>query len=349
MRRSPFVGIIGLVVALAAGAAAPAAAQLGAPSLTNASSATESAGSGCKYARRSSVATTGSSPSSFSTRYIATVAADNDSPFLGTCSQRIETLATNYTVNFTATAPRLYRLTVATTRNGDINTRDDGGGANNDARADQGAVGCSLSNSTTVSGGCTLADPGPEIIGGNNNQAYNSQTNTLVACGVSNGAPVNHALNFTWTQSACSTRAAPGNADEAAVRLGDDFGLGSETASDYSRHAVAHAGQRRPLRHRVDHRLQQRGHRQPRQQARRAGGAVFANVPHKHVVAKVKGMRAVLGAWRRRCRTARAQARPARRTPSSRRRRCAVRPRRARSATWRRTARAADRTARRTR
>jgi hypothetical protein len=108
--------------------AAPVSAQLSAPSYSNASTAGETVTGSCHYARRSSVANNGApSGSAFASRYIATVTADNDTA-AGGCSAKTETLATDYTINFTATAAAgvPYKLTVTTQRKGDMNLREDG-------------------------------------------------------------------------------------------------------------------------------------------------------------------------------------------------------------------------------
>jgi hypothetical protein len=218
--------------------AAPVSAQLSAPSYSNASTAGETVTGACHYARRSSVANNGApSGSAFGSRYIATVTADNDTALAG-CAAKTEPLATDYTVSFTATAAAgaPYKLTVTTQRKGDLNLRDDGG--QNAASSDITAGTCSLTNASTFSGTCALADPAPPagLSGGGNQNAPFDQNQVLIACGTGTGAPVSHALHFVWSQTVTSPSTGivfSSNADEAAVRLGDDTGLGSETASDY--------------------------------------------------------------------------------------------------------------------
>src|SRR5258706_4838236 len=93
----------------------------------DASSQAEGPGTSCRHARGSVVwdLTTPPYGTWFELQYRSEVMADNDGLFVS-CPQRIETLVSDYTVQFTVTAPRLYQLVISTRRKGDLNSRDDG-------------------------------------------------------------------------------------------------------------------------------------------------------------------------------------------------------------------------------
>ena len=84
-----------------------------------------------------------------------------------------------------------------------------------------GALACTPSGGTVVSGACTAADPADNTSGSTTDVNVN-QTNTLTVCGQSLNAPVNHSVNFVWSQNALtpSTGFIQINMDEAAIRLG---------------------------------------------------------------------------------------------------------------------------------
>jgi hypothetical protein len=199
-------------------------------SLANASSADEEAVGlfdNPTWERESGVQTLSSSATQFQTRYSATVSADCGIA----CGGRNEVLDTNYTVSFNASAPGAYRLTVSTQRVGDLNRIDEGGG---DADSDIGAVACTPSGGTVESGACTLTDPGACVGGGGGCNVPFDQSNSLTVFGVSNGSPVAHSLNFTWTQRANSDGTGLfTNADEAAVRLGRNTDDGTNGSAAY--------------------------------------------------------------------------------------------------------------------
>ena len=73
------------------------------------------------YERESAVAVTSATATSFSTRYLALCSAD--AGFFG--GPLWNTLDSDYTVAFTASAPGAYRLTVQTRRKGDMHLVED--------------------------------------------------------------------------------------------------------------------------------------------------------------------------------------------------------------------------------
>jgi hypothetical protein len=216
---------------LLAGFAASAWGQtLSAPSLSNSSSANEATSSSANpsYQRFSATQTLSSSATSFQTRYYGNASADCGAA----CSSRNEALSSNYTVSWTATAPNIYSLSIATRRTAGLTIDDEG---SNGAQANMGALSCSPSGGTVTGGACTLTDP-PDNTAGNSDTDVNvNQTNSLTVCGQSLGSPVNHSVNFQWSQNALtpSTGFLQVNMDSAAVRLGANNLDASNAAADY--------------------------------------------------------------------------------------------------------------------
>lgn len=229
----------GFAAVLVLSSLARAQAVVSTPTWTNASSPDETVLSGiqdgCMAGRRSQVSVV--SPgggTTFTMRYAATVFEDNELYALS-CPARHEILDTDYTLTFTATAPRIYNLILDTRRSGDANVRNDAIPAEHDGQADQGPVTCAWTGGTLVGGGCDLADPGPAILGGDVNQPYD-QSNSLTLCATSDGAAVPHTLQFLWTQRAYSGAVnliLEQQGDDAAVRLGDWVSVGSASAPIY--------------------------------------------------------------------------------------------------------------------
>ena len=179
------------------------------------------------FERESSVGITAASATSFSTRYIALVSAD--SGLFG--AQRLETLASDYTITFTVSAPAAYTLTVATRRKGDLHLVEDNIFVA-DHYADMTALTGTQTGGSVVAGGLGLADPGrandiPLVL--DPITVAFDQTASATIFGVSNGSPIVHSLRFTWSQEAFS----PGAGDEAAVRMGGTSDDATETAADY--------------------------------------------------------------------------------------------------------------------
>src|SRR5262249_31788175 len=102
------------------------------------------------------------------------------------------------------------------------------------AQATMGALSCTPSGGTVASGGCTLGSGGSNTSGSTSDVNVN-QTNTLTVCGQSLGSPVNHSVNFSWSQTAFSppTGFIQINMDEAAVRVGASNLDTSNGAADY--------------------------------------------------------------------------------------------------------------------
>ena len=213
------------VVLVAAGTAG--AQSLSTPGFTNGSNPNElfaGSSSAPSYERETTTEVVASSPSgSFITRFAALVTTDGDG---ASGAGRTESLFVDYTINFTATAPGAYRLTVDTALRGDLHLVNDGA---NGASADVGAVTGFLTGGTIIGGGLGLADAG-SVSGSSGSFSGIDESNSATIFAVSNGAPVPHTLTFQWSNAA-TTNSVPG--DEAAVRLGATSDVAGETAGDY--------------------------------------------------------------------------------------------------------------------
>ena len=125
--RTPVRGVllVGLVCSWLGATPPRAAAQsLTTPTLQNFSSAAElDAGSQTSYDRQSSVAVQSASSATFTVRYVSS--ASTDAGAFG--GSRTETMASDYVVGFSVSAPGAYQLAVATSLVGDLNVRYDGG------------------------------------------------------------------------------------------------------------------------------------------------------------------------------------------------------------------------------
>src|SRR5262245_32083969 len=158
--RSGAIRWLATTAALVLSAAAASAQTLSAPSFSNSSTANESSGSSANpsFQRFSNTSTVSSGATSFSTRYFFNSSADCGPA----CGSRTETLASNYTVSWTATAPNIYRLQIDTRLTAGLTIGDDG---SDGAQATMGAVSCTPSGGTAVSGACTLATTGSNTSG----------------------------------------------------------------------------------------------------------------------------------------------------------------------------------------
>jgi hypothetical protein len=225
-RRSHFIslalaGITGLVLA----GASTARAQLSFPALTNSSNPDEAiagTASAASRERKSFLEVLSSPAGSFVTRYSSLISTDSDGAGAGA---GLESIGSDYQIDFTATAPGAYVLTVTTSLSGDMHLVNDGSSAS----ADVGPVSGFSTGGTFTSGSFDIADPG--IIsgsGGGSNPMSDGSSATVF--GVSNGSAVPHNLHFVFTQIVTS---AAGGGDEAAVRLGINSTIGTETAGDY--------------------------------------------------------------------------------------------------------------------
>ena len=226
MARPPIISSILTGIAAAGLLVTTASAQtLSLPSLTNSSNADETiAGTASTPSREreSDVDLLSSPAGSFATRYISLLTTDGDGAGAGS---GIESMSSDYEIDFNATAPGAYRLTVTTSISGDMHLVNDGGSAT----ADVGTINGSQTGGTVESGSLDIADPGSASAGGG---AVAGITDGSVATifGLSNGAPVAHNLHFVFTQIVTTSA---GGGDEAAIRLGGTSDIATETAGDY--------------------------------------------------------------------------------------------------------------------
>jgi hypothetical protein len=212
-------------VVIAMGLGSPARGQLSLPILTNSSNADEQiAGSSSTPSReRASLVELVSSPAgAFTTRYASLVTTDSDG---AGASAGLETLASDYEIDFDATAPGAYVLTVTTSVSGDMNLVNDGSSAS----ADVSGISGTSSGGTLTGGSLDIADPGA-VAGSSGTSNGIADGGGATIFGVSDGSPVAHNLHFVFTQIVGSSS---GGGDEAAIRLGIASGIGSETAGDY--------------------------------------------------------------------------------------------------------------------
>jgi hypothetical protein len=228
-RRSSSVRFVLLALGTCSLVVAPTSvsAQLSVPpALTNSSNTGEAvAGTASTASReRQSLVELPSSPtgSFFTTRYTSVVTTDSDGAGAGA---GVESMSSDYQIDFTATAPGAYVLTVSTSVAGDLHLVNDG----SSATADVGPITGTSSGGTVVTGSLDIADPG--IIGGTGGGSIPmTDTSNATIFGVSNGAPVAHNLHFVFLQFVTSAAA---GGDEAAIRLGLNSSIGTETAGDY--------------------------------------------------------------------------------------------------------------------
>ncbi|MBI3784312.1 MAG: hypothetical protein HY270_13025 [Deltaproteobacteria bacterium] len=144
----------GLVVGLSLLLSAPAtwAQSLSLGTITNSSSANEvSSSGGISYQRSNTISSTTTPPMSFSVHYSDVVGTDTE-----TTASATEVLDSDYTINFTATAPGAYDLTVSSSLVGAFTLVDDG---TIDAHADITSVTGNQTGGTVSSGNLSLADP----------------------------------------------------------------------------------------------------------------------------------------------------------------------------------------------
>jgi hypothetical protein len=136
------------VLLLVAFAASASAQVLSAPGLSNASSPNEATASSANpsYQRFSNTSTLGTAPLTFSTRYFGNVSADCGPA----CTVAMRSCPPTNTVSWTATAPNIYSLSIATRRTAGLTIGDDG---SNGAQAVMGALACTPSGGYVTSGG----------------------------------------------------------------------------------------------------------------------------------------------------------------------------------------------------
>jgi hypothetical protein len=220
-------GGFALLAGLIAGAivAAPARAQLSFPTLTNGSNADETVAgtpSAASRERKSFVDVVSSPAGSFTTQYTSLITVDSDGAGAGS---GVESIGSDYQIDFTATAPGAYVLTINTSVSGDMHLVNDGSSAS----ADIGPISGSETGGSIVTGSFDIADQGGVSASGGLDAPFSDGSSATVF-GLSNGAPIAHNLHFVFTQIVTS---AAGGGDEAAIRLGQASTLASETAGDY--------------------------------------------------------------------------------------------------------------------
>jgi len=202
-----------------------ASAQLSAPSLNNSSNGNETVAGSASAASRerlSSLSQISSPAGAFTTQYTSLISTDSDG---GGAGSGVESIGSDYQIDFTATAPGAYTLTITTSISGDMHLVNDG----TSASADIGTISGTQSGGSVVTGSLDIADPGG-ISGSGGIDAPFSDGSSATVFGISNGAPIAHNLHFVFTQIV--TSAATGG-DEAAIRLGQASTIGTETAGDY--------------------------------------------------------------------------------------------------------------------
>jgi hypothetical protein len=201
-------------------------AQLSFPSLTNSSNPDETiAGTATTPSReRLSFVDVVSSPAgSFTTQYSSLVTVDGDG---AGASPGVESLASDYEIDFTATAPGAYILTVTTSLSGDMNLVNDGATS---ASADVSGITGTATGGSVVTGSLDIGDPG-NISGNGGVNSGIADGSVATIFGVSNGSPIPHNLHFVFTQLVTT---GAGGGDEAAIRFGQASTIGTETAGDY--------------------------------------------------------------------------------------------------------------------
>src|SRR5689334_3129410 len=134
-----------------------ASAQLSAPSLTNSSNGNESVAGTPAAASRERLSSLGlaSSPtgSFIATHYTSLVSTDSDGAGAGS---GVESIGSDYSIDFTATAPGAYTLTITTSISGDMHLVNDG----TSASADIGTISGTESGGNIVTGSLDIADQG---------------------------------------------------------------------------------------------------------------------------------------------------------------------------------------------
>ncbi|MFP6663752.1 MAG: DUF4215 domain-containing protein [Deltaproteobacteria bacterium] len=232
LRNKPLVLPL-LALALLFPLSGTARAGISGASVTNNSSADDDwITSSYAQGRASTAAITADDGATLTTRYAFSVGAWNDSS--GTMS---EALTSNYTIEFTVTAPGDYEVQVDQIFDATAQT------------ISYSAYGTATIGLTTLAGsqtGGTLDSGSLGLSYGSisNTTGYNESppmwssiydTNTAVITGTSNGSPITHTLTFSWT-SDCESEAYSifyPDGDHCGVRGGISTGFGN-SATDYS-------------------------------------------------------------------------------------------------------------------
>src|SRR5262245_37442701 len=156
-QRTVSLGIAATFAGAVLALAPPVLAQLSVPSLTNSSNPNELVpGTASTPSReRESVLGIVSTPSgAFTTQYTSLVTVDSDG---AGSSAGVESIASDYQLDFTATAPGAYILTVTTSLSGDMHLVNDG---TTTASADVGPITGTATGGAVVTGSLDIADPG---------------------------------------------------------------------------------------------------------------------------------------------------------------------------------------------
>ncbi len=146
---------------------------------------------------------------------------------VGAFSSQSNSLASDYNVNFSVTAPGAYDLNITTSLNGAFTIEDDGDGP---GTADATGVTGTQTGGTLASGTLNLTDPGGPVTSGN---VGFLRTSAATIQGTSNGSPIAHTLRFTWSASCSSSNGFVTGGDECAVRLGLPITYSGQTAGNY--------------------------------------------------------------------------------------------------------------------
>jgi hypothetical protein len=178
------------------------------------------------YQNKTTVAVVSSTTTMFRVRYQEIVAADVG---VGCTSSQTQTQNSDYSINFTATAPGAYRLHVSTSVKGAFTTVDDG----DSGAVDMTAVTGSQSGGTLESGSnLSLNDPGSVSSTASTDVGFALSSSAIID-GTSNGVGKSHSMRFTWSASATSGCSFFSGGDEAALRMGLPATFGNQTAGTY--------------------------------------------------------------------------------------------------------------------
>src|SRR4030095_14492892 len=95
-----------------------------------------------------------STAGAFTTQYTSLISTDSDGAGAGS---GVESIGSDYQIDFTATAPGAYTLTITTSISGDMHLVNDGSSAS----ADIGTISGTQSGGNVVTGSPDIAAPGP--------------------------------------------------------------------------------------------------------------------------------------------------------------------------------------------
>jgi hypothetical protein len=174
------------------------------------------------YQRTSSVGVLSNNGVVAQVRYAEAVGVD-----AGAFDSGSDTLASDYNINFTVTAPGAYDLNITTSLNGAFTIVDDGDGP---GTADMTGVTGTQTGGVLSGGTLNLTDPGGPVTSGN---VAITRSSSATIQGTSNGLGVAHTLRFTWSASCSSSNGFLTGGDECAVRLGLPITYSGQSAGSY--------------------------------------------------------------------------------------------------------------------